>query len=147
MFMKKGKNDFSKIWTEVTDPGIITLTTAALVYLNSEISRRHFNLYQKELESPFDNIDPGHKFEVPYFTITPYDFDADGPQTNFECDVLQVRWHKHLGIGMEVFVRKGMNPADAIKEALTGSLRCIDAWYKAKESEKNDPEMQEEQER
>ena len=73
---------------------------AALLYLQYELDRVMWNIYQKEYESPFSNT--GNRFDaLPEFIAEAYSWNDDYNQPfNFKWRDIEIEWYKYLGRGM-----------------------------------------------
>lgn len=116
-----------------TDEKIILMTRAMLDFIEKELSREYWNLYQKEIESPFSNT--GNTYNNDYFIVRAYNWDEDLSEFNFETDKMKVSWYKHSNRGVQVYFKEGAKPYKTISTTLSKCVKSIEKDFKNKKKE------------
>ena len=74
---------------------------ALLWEIDREMARVHWNVFHKEMDSPFLNT--GNKYMNPIFEVSAYSWsDDDEDEVNFRCKDIEISWYKHLGRCTEI---------------------------------------------
>jgi hypothetical protein len=91
--------------------------------VRSELDRLYWNKYQKEMDSPFDNVG-ADDFETEYLTIRTYNWYGNH-LPNFDTDQLKVFWYKHSGRGLTIMARDVENADKILLDVLNKSIESI----------------------
>lgn len=97
---------------------------ALLWEINREMERVHWNVFQKEMDSPFLNT--GGKYSNHTFEVNAYSWsDDDEDEVNFRYRDVEISWYKHLGRCTEI----NINPnKTGFNEKMIGMFdECIKA--------------------
>lgn len=116
-----------------TDEKINLMTRAMLDFIEKELSREYWNLYQKEIESPFGNT--GNTYSNDYFTVRAYNWNEDLSEFNFETDKMKVSWYKHSNRCVQVYFKEGVKPYKTIAATLSNCVKSIEKDFKSKKKE------------
>ena len=74
---------------------------ALLRDIDREMERVHWNVFQKEMDSPFENT--GSRYMGKSLKVKAYSWGDDDPiEWNFKFGDIEVSWYKHLGRGTRI---------------------------------------------
>jgi len=98
---------------------------AALSFLDEELRRVMWNIYQEEYDSPFVNT--GASFNgCKEFLVNAYSWDSEEEQPfNFKWRDIEISWYKYLGRGMSSNIPL---TAELASEMLEDCIRAVEEF-------------------